>query len=244
MFDRKLPPFCTRNILVPVPRNCTQLLCGRPAARRTVPVFLPVTQHFSSCEGNSHCCSSTRKSHPAAWGEGEGRRHRFVTYLDERGKIPFRAQQGLQWSISSQLLSPGSTGAAGADCYTWERWRGVREAAKTAQKINSNLTTLPLRTTVLAIMIKCIPLMLKQNLHKIMCLRRASFPSPPSSTRTGLFYRSYSQKCSKTIYKNTWHNNLCEASRSCGLCYVLHFSPTKVRHHTEWWKCQWIRWCW
>lgn len=28
-------------------------------------------------------------------GEGEGRRHCFVTYLDVRGKIPFRAQQGL-----------------------------------------------------------------------------------------------------------------------------------------------------
>lgn len=198
MFDRKLSPFCTRNILVPVPRNCTQLLCGRPAARRTVPVFLPVTQHFSSCEGNSHCCSSTRKSHPAAWGGGRREKALLCNLLGCE-----RKKQGLQWSISSQLLSPGSTGAAGADCYTWERWRGVREVAKTAQKINSNLTTLPLRTTVLAIMIKCIPLMLKQNLHKIMCLRRASFPSPLSSTRTGLFYRSYSQKCSKTIYKNT-----------------------------------------
>jgi len=63
-----------RNILVPASRNSAQFLCGRPPARRTVLLFLPMTQHFSSCKGNAQHCSCTRMIIQLAGGREKGER--------------------------------------------------------------------------------------------------------------------------------------------------------------------------
>lgn len=125
-----------RNTLVPMSWNSTQFLCGRPPARRTALVFVPVTQHFSSCEGNAQYCSSTRMTIQLAGGRekrgrGEGRREAEETLLYNLLQHKTKnssAQQALQGSARTAVirfirasLFPVSTGIAGAHCYKKER---------------------------------------------------------------------------------------------------------------------------
>lgn len=130
------------------------------------------------------------KKEPSSW-LGEGRRVKTLLYnllrckrkssLQEHSKhYNNSVHQSFSLLVQLALLELTATCQKGE-----EEW----EKLPKPPKIGSNLTTLPLKMRVLAIMIKFIPLMLQQNLHKTMCLRRASFTSPPSSTRTGLFYR-------------------------------------------------------
>lgn len=84
--------------------NSTQFLCGRPPARRTVFVFLPMTQHFSSCEGNAQYCSSTRMTIQLAGGREKRKEKTLLNNLLQRKRKNSSAQQALQGTARTAVI--------------------------------------------------------------------------------------------------------------------------------------------